>query len=108
MDESKTVHFEARVEPKDDPKLKIEWFRDGKPLATGSRYKSVFEFGFVSLDISQFYPEDSGVYVCRATNEAGVAETKAKAICLNKVRKPRLTEKRVKGLLKAANCNGQK
>ena len=104
----KTVHFETRVEPKDDPKLKVEWFRDGKPLPMGSRYKSVFEFGFVSLDISQFYAEDSGVYVCRATNDFGVAETKAAATCKSELHRSRLTKKQVKHLLKAANFEGGK
>lgn len=81
VDESETVHFETRVEPKDDSKLRVEWFRNGRPLPTGSRYRNVFDLGFVSLDVSHFYAEDSGEYVCRATNDFGVSETRATVSC---------------------------
>lgn len=33
-----------------------------------------------SLVIRQVYPEDSGTYVCRATNDCGQAETSARLI----------------------------
>ncbi|KAK9882445.1 hypothetical protein WA026_021476 [Henosepilachna vigintioctopunctata] len=81
VEESETVHFECRVEPKDDPKLRIEWYRNGKPLPSGSRYKTVYDLGFVSLDISYFYSEDSGEYVCRAVNDHGEDFTRASVSC---------------------------
>lgn len=81
VEESETVHFETRVEPKDDPRLRVEWYRNGKPLPSGSRYKTVFDFGFISLDISYFYAEDSGEYVCRAVNDFGEATTTATVSC---------------------------
>lgn len=58
--EGENVHFEARVVPTDDPKLKIEWYWNGKPLKTGSRFRTFCDFGFVILEISPVYPEDSG------------------------------------------------
>lgn len=58
--EGENVHFEARVTPTDDPKLRIEWYWNGKPLKTGSRFRTFCDFGFVILEISPVYPEDSG------------------------------------------------
>lgn len=84
MEESETVHFETRVEPKDDSRLRIEWYRNGKPLPSGSRYKTTFDLGFVSLDISHFYAEDAGEYICRAVNDFGEATTRAAVACKSK------------------------
>lgn len=81
VEESETVHFECRVEPKDDPKLRIEWYRNGKLLPSGSRYKTVYDLGFISLDISYIYSEDSGEYVCRAVNDYGEDFTRANVTC---------------------------
>lgn len=75
--EGENVHFEARVIPTDDPRLKIEWYWNGKPLKTGSRFRTFCDFGFVILEISPVYPEDSGEYSCRAINEYGEAVTTA-------------------------------
>lgn len=75
--EGENVHFEARVVPTDDPKLKIEWFWNGKPLKVGSRFRTFCDFGFVILEISPVYPEDTGEYSCRAINEYGEAVTTA-------------------------------
>ncbi|KAG8239895.1 hypothetical protein J437_LFUL019488 [Ladona fulva] len=75
--EGESVHFEARLTPTDDPRLKVEWFWNGKALKTGSRFRTFHDFGFVILEISPVYPEDSGEYSCRATNEYGEAVTTA-------------------------------
>lgn len=81
VEESESVHFECRVEPKDDPKLRIEWYRNGKLLPSGHRYRTVYDLGFVSLDILYVYAEDSGEYVCRAVNDYGEDFTKANISC---------------------------
>lgn len=73
--EGENAHFEARLIPTDDPKLKVEWYWNGKPLRTGSRFRTFCDFGFVILEISPVYPEDSGEYSCRAFNEYGEAVT---------------------------------
>lgn len=42
---------------------------------TGHRFRTTYDFGFVALDILYAYPEDSGTYMCKATNAAGQAVT---------------------------------
>ncbi|KIH49967.1 immunoglobulin I-set domain protein, partial [Ancylostoma duodenale] len=55
----------------------VQWFLNGRPLKTGSRVKTINDFGFVVLEISPVYPEDSGEYSCRAVN---ANEQKARAV----------------------------
>lgn len=47
--ESKPLHLEAQVEPKNDPNLKIEWYFNGKVLDLGN-------------DLTEFYLEISSVF----------------------------------------------
>ena len=63
--EGSNLHLEAQVEPKGDPHLRVEWFHNGVQLMTGSRVRSTFDFGLVSLDITGLRAEDSGIYVCK-------------------------------------------
>ena len=58
-----------------DPNMKIEWLLNGKPLTVGSRFRTYNDFGFVALDIVGVTSMERGQYVCRATNQLGVAET---------------------------------
>ena len=67
------VHLECRLEPINDPNLKVEWFMNGKSIQTGHRFKTRNDFGFVALDILYAYSEDSGTYMCKATNKLGEA-----------------------------------
>nr|XP_036671085.1 titin isoform X4 [Drosophila suzukii] len=80
-DEAEAVRFECQVEPKTDPSLRVEWYRNGKPLPSGHRYRNIFDMGFVSLDILYVYGEDSGEYVCRAINNHGEDRTRATVSC---------------------------
>lgn len=82
--EGDTVHFECHVEPSKDPTMKIEWFANGKPLPSGARFKSTYDFGYVALDISHAYEEDSGIYTCKATNSKGSASTTGSLRCTSK------------------------
>lgn len=75
--EGDNIHFESRLEPTTDGQLEVEWLHNGQPLKTGHRHKTIHDFGFVSLDISSVYPEDSGEYVCRAKSPKGEAITRA-------------------------------
>lgn len=84
IEESEPVRFECKVEPKDDPNLRIEWYRNGKLIPAGHRYKSVYDMGFVCMDILYVYPEDSGEYVCKAINDLGEDTTKASISCKSK------------------------
>lgn len=47
----------------------------------GHRFRTIHDFGFVVLDILYVYPEDSGEYVCKATNKYGQATTTARLNC---------------------------
>lgn len=69
------MHLEARVEPAADEKLRVEWYKNGKTLVSGTRIRSTCDFGLVSLDIVTVRPDDSGIYTCRAVNEVGEAIT---------------------------------
>lgn len=69
------IHLEATLVPVNDPTMKIDWFCNGKPIPTGSRFKTTYDFGFVALDILDAHAEDSGTYMCRAKNAVGEAIT---------------------------------
>ena len=71
--EQSRVHLECRLEPINDPNLKVEWFMNGKAIQSGHRFKTRNDFGFVALDILYAYQEDSGTYMCKATNKLGEA-----------------------------------
>jgi len=42
-------------------------------IKTGHRFKTTHDFGYVALDILYAYSEDSGTYMCKATNKKGEA-----------------------------------
>lgn len=84
LTEGDSVHFEAQVTPRDDNKLRIEWYKNGRPLHFASRFRPVNDFGFCILDITHVLPEDSGEYVCRAINDAGYADTTIRIECTPK------------------------
>jgi len=65
--------LETRIEPINDADLKIEWFVNGVAIKTGHRFKTTHDFGYVALDILYAYAEDSGTYMCKATNRKGEA-----------------------------------
>lgn len=75
--EGSQIHLEARIQPTTDPNLTVQWYHNGQPLMTGHRFKTTHDFGYVSLDIIYSFPEDSGVWTCRAVNSLGVDETSA-------------------------------
>lgn len=82
--EGDNVHFECHVEPSKDATMKIEWFVNGKPLPSAARYKSTYDFGYVSLDVNHTYEEDSGIYTCKASNNKGTASTSGTLRCTSK------------------------
>jgi titin len=84
LGESEPVHLEGQFEPKDDPNLKVEWYFNGKLLQHGSRFKMTCDFGFVTLDLSDAYDRDSGIYTCKAYNKAGEAFTSSTIFCSTK------------------------
>lgn len=71
--EGQHVYLEAQVEPRADPNLRTEWFKNGIALQTGTRLRSTFDFGLVSLSINGLRPDDSAIYTCKAVNLLGEA-----------------------------------
>ena len=71
--ENDRAHMEGRVEPIQDASMRVEWYHNGKTLEAGSRFHTTFDFGYVALDVSNVYEEDSGVYTCRVFNNLGEA-----------------------------------
>ncbi|KRX84214.1 Titin, partial [Trichinella pseudospiralis] len=82
--EGQPVHFECRALPVNDPKMIIEWLHNGLPIKEGNRFRKTFDFGYVSLDIAYVFPDDSGIYACRARNDLGEAVVQAELTVLSK------------------------
>lgn len=79
--EGQHAHFECKLEPVTDSNLKVEWFKNGRPIIVGHRFRPIHDFGYVALDIVDLIAEDSGVYTCRAVNLIGIDETQVKLDC---------------------------
>ena len=77
VSESHSAHFEAQLTPTNDPNLKVEWYHNGKLLPSGHRFRTFHDFGIVILDILDLFFEDSGEYMCKATNRLGSDTTSA-------------------------------
>jgi len=75
VSELSTAHIEGRIEPYPDDSMKITWSKDGQPLMVGSRFKTLYDFGFAALDVLQLVPEDAGTYTCTAKNNYGQAQS---------------------------------
>ena len=66
-----TTHLETRLINGGE----VKWYKNGKELPAGHRFRPVNDFGFVALDILDLIPEDKGVYKCIATNKYGQDST---------------------------------
>ena len=49
-----------------------------------TRFTPIYDFGYVAMNFGWVYPEDSGEYICRATNLYGTDETRAIIKCSGK------------------------
>ena len=49
-----------------------------------TRFTPIYDFGYVAMNFGWVYPEDSGEYICRATNLYGSDETRAIIKCSGK------------------------
>ena len=75
--ENTPAHFEAKLVPIGDPKLRVEWLLDGKPIEASNRMSTLHDFGFVAMDLKYTRPSDSGRYSIRAVNNLGEATISA-------------------------------
>jgi len=75
------AELKARLEPRNDPDMRIEWFKDDIPIdvkSSAGRISSYFNRGYVALIITNFDEKlDSGKYTCVATNSFGTARCQA-------------------------------
>lgn len=53
-------------------------------FCTGSRFKMTSDFGFVTLDLTEVYERDQGIYTCKASNHSGEAFTSTTVYCTSK------------------------
>merc|ERR1719435_596631 len=84
LEEMQATKFECQLAPVGDPNMKVEWFWNGKPLSFKTRFTPIYDFGYVAMNFGWVYPEDSGEYICRATNLYGSDETRAIIKCSGK------------------------
>lgn len=77
LQEGRNAHFEAQLTPVSDPTMRVEWYKDGRPITASSRIASIFNFGYVSLNIMHLRAEDAGSYTVRAVNKLGEAVSTA-------------------------------
>lgn len=73
LKEGDHAHLECRVEPINDPNMRIEWFVNGVAIRAGHRFRTTHDFGYVALDVLYTWGEDTGTYMCKATNLLGEA-----------------------------------
>lgn len=73
LEEGRNAHFEGQLTPVNDSTMKVEWYKDGRPITASSRITAIFNFGYVSLNILHLRAEDAGSYTVRAVNRLGEA-----------------------------------
>lgn len=71
------VELKLRVEPRNDPNLHIEWYKNGKRIQPNLRTQLYFNYGYAALIILGFDKSDNGCYCCCASNDNGTARAEA-------------------------------
>ncbi|GFR58132.1 myosin light chain kinase [Elysia marginata] len=92
VNEGESILMTCNVTGKPEPN--IEWFQNGQMLKSDDVVKLSYRRGEAKLEIAESVPEDEGDYVCKATNTAGVASTKANITVNVKKAAPVSQEKR--------------
>uniref|UniRef100_A0A3B4ABW8 Ig-like domain-containing protein n=1 Tax=Periophthalmus magnuspinnatus TaxID=409849 RepID=A0A3B4ABW8_9GOBI len=60
------------------PELHTKWFKNGKELTQGRKYKITFSNGTATLEVSACSKADAGDYLCKASNASGANFCKAR------------------------------
>ena len=47
--EGQSAHLEATLVPVNDPTMRVEWYHNGRPISQGHRFRTTYDFGFVTL-----------------------------------------------------------
>ena len=79
--EMASAKFECQLAPVGDPNMRVDWFFNGAPLIAKTQFMPINDFGYIALNFGWVYKQDSGEYVCKATNQFGTAEIKANLSC---------------------------
>jgi len=58
-----------------DPEPTITWYKNDEPLSSSSILDLKYRNGNASLTINEIYPEDEGLYKCKAVNSLGSVES---------------------------------
>lgn len=53
----------------------VSWFKDNQEIHSDAKYKLEFSESKATVTISDLEKADSGVYTCKATNDAGEKDT---------------------------------
>ena len=69
--EGQRAHFECRIEPQNDPNMKVQWMLNGSEVKASSRIQTYNDFGYVAIDILDATKGDAGTYTLVASNALG-------------------------------------
>ncbi|KAK6166181.1 hypothetical protein SNE40_022939 [Patella caerulea] len=74
--DGESVILQCKV--KGEPRPQVTWLRDGEELLDGQVYQISTIGDNCQLQIVEVYPEDEGIYSCKAVNSAGQASLSCK------------------------------
>lgn len=79
--EGHDVLLQTTAVPINDPAMKVNWFKDGNIIETGSRLVVTFEMGYACLNIIKADSSDAGSYECRVSNSHGQDKSTCLLVC---------------------------
>lgn len=73
--EGTSIRLECRLQPVNDPTMKVHWTLNGQPIGEGNRFRHARNMDLITLDIIFVVPEDEGLWACNAVSDFGQATT---------------------------------